>query len=396
VKGPGRGTIVDFEFSEEQKILRQTVRRFVEEQCPREYVRELDRTGEFPQALWQKMADLGFLGLPVSGKYGGSEGTMVDMVIVIEELAKRILALAIPFTNTIGLTNKVVSALGTEGQKAEILPKLVKGGIKTCFAWTEASGGTDVLAMKTFAEKSHDGEKYVINGSKLFITLAHVADCIFTVLRTLRDPPKKAQGISCLIVPSRLPGISINPIEKVGQKSTGFCEIHFDNVEVPRECLLGEENKGWYQLIPLLNGERTCFSAICLGIAEAAFEDAVRYMSERTAFGKTINSFQILQHYVADMKTMIDACQLLTYKAAWLETTGKQVSFEATEAYLACSNMVHRVTDLGMQILGGYGYTTEFDMERYWRDGRIFRISPMTTEMAKNFLAQSLGMPRSY
>jgi acyl-CoA dehydrogenase len=387
---------VDFEFSEEQKILRQTVRRFVEEQCPQEYVRQLDHTGEFPQALWQKMADLGFLGLPVSGKYGGSEGTMLDMVIVIEELAKRILALAIPFTNTIGLTNKVVSALGTEDQKSRIIPQLVKGGIKTCFAWTEASGGTDVLSMRTYAERSQDGKKYSVNGSKMFITLAHISDYIFTMVRTLRNPQKKSQGISCLMVPRNSSGISINPIEKVGQKSTGFCEIHFENVEVSRENLLGEENNGWYQLIPLLNGERTCFSAICLGIAQAAFEDAVRYMSERTAFGKTINHFQILQHYVADMKTMIDAGQLLTYKAAWLETMGKQVSFEATEAYLACSNMVHRVTDLGMQILGGYGYTTEFDMERYWRDGRVFRISPMTTEMAKNFLAQSLGMPRSY
>ncbi len=387
---------MDFEFSEEQKILRQTVRRFVEEQCPREYVRELDHTGEFPQALWQKMADLGFLGLPVSGKYGGSEGTMLDMVIVIEELAKRILALAIPFTNTIGLTNKVVSALGTEDQKSRIIPQLVKGGIKTCFAWTEASGGTDVLSMRTYAERSQDGKKYIVNGSKMFITLAHISDHIFTMVRTLRNPPKKSHGISCLMVPRNSSGISIHPIEKVGQKSTGFCEIHFENVEVSRENLLGEENNGWYQLIPLLNGERTCFSAICLGIAQAAFEDAVRYMSERTAFGKTINHFQILQHYVADMKTMIDAGQLLTYKAAWLETMGKQVSFEATEAYLACSNMVHRVTDLGMQILGGYGYTTEFDMERYWRDGRVFRISPMTTEMAKNFLAQSLGMPRSY
>lgn len=387
---------MDFEFSEEQKILQQTVRRFVQEQCPREYVRELDRTGSFPTELWQKMADLGILGLPVSTKYGGSEGTMIDMIIVIEELAKRILALAIPFTNTIGLTNKVISALGTEDQKSRILPQLVKGEIKTCFAWTEASGGTDVLSMRTSADHSDDGKKFIVNGSKMFITLAHVSDYLFTMVRTLKNPPKKTQGISCLMIPSKLQGISINPIEKVGQKSTGFCEIHFDNVEVPRESLLGEENNGWYELIPLLNGERTCFSAICLGIAQAAFDDAVRYMGERTAFGKTINHFQILQHYVADMKTMIDAGRLLTYKAAWLETMGKPVSFEATEAFLACSNIVNRVTDLGMQILGGYGYTTEFDMQRYWRDGRVFRISPMTTEMAKNFLAQSLGMPRSY
>jgi acyl-CoA dehydrogenase len=317
-------------------------------------------------------------------------------VIVIQALAKRMLALAIPFTNTIGLTNKVIAALGTADQKSHFLPKLVQGKIKTCFAWTEASGGTDVLSMSASAERSGDGKTYVVNGSKIFITLAHVSDFIFTMVRTIKNPPKKTQGISCLAIPAELPGMTMSPIEKTGQKSTGYCEIHFEDVEVPRECLVGEENKGWYELVPLLNGERTCFSAICLGIAQAAFEDAVRYMGERTAFGKTINHFQILQHYVADMKTMMDACQLLTYRAAWLETVGKSVSFEATEAYLASSNMVNRVTDLALQIFGGYGYTTEFDVERYWRDGRVFRVSPMTTEMAKNFLAQSLGMPRSF
>ena len=387
---------MDFDLSEEQTILQNTVRRFVQEQCPREYARELDHTGKFPEDLWQKMADLGFLGLPVSTEYGGSEGTMIDMVIVVQELARATLALAVPFTNTIGLTNKVISALGTEDQRAKFLPELVKGKIKACFAWTEASGGTDVLSMTTSAEPSPDGKRYIVNGSKMFITQAHQSDYIFTMLRTLKDPPKKTQGISCLIIPAKLSGITIRAIEKVGQKSTGFCEIHFEDVEVPMENLLGEENKGWYQMLPLLNGERTCFSAICLGIAQAAFEDAVQYMGERTAFGKTINHFQILQHYVADMKTMIDAGQLLTYRAAWLETMGRPVGLEATEAFLACSQVVNRVTDLGLQILGGYGYTTEFDMERYWRDGRVFRISPITNEMAKNFLAQSLGMPRSY
>lgn len=387
---------MEFDLTEEQKMLQNTVKRFVDEQCPIEYVRELERTGNFPTELWQKLSELGILGLPMKSEFGGSEGNMLDMVIVIQELSRRILALAIPFTNTIGLTNKVLSALGTDDQKAEIIPGLVKGAIKTCFAWTEDSGGTDVLSMKTAAELSKDGKNYVVNGSKLFITLAHVSDYIFTMVRTQKNPPKKSQGISCLMVPSGLPGMTTSLIEKVGQKSTGFCEIHFEDVKVPKKHLIGEENKAWYQLLPLLNGERTCFSAICLGIAQAAFEDAVRYMGERSAFGKTINHFQILQHYIADMKTMIDACQLMTYRAAWSESQGRSVAFEATEAFLASSNMVSRVTDLGMQIMGGYGYTTEFEMERYWRDGRVFRMSPMTSEMARNFLAQSLGMPRSY
>ncbi len=377
-------------------MLQTTVRKFLDRQCPREYVRELERTGEFPRSLWQSMAELGLLGLPVPTEYGGMGGTVIDMVMVIEELARATMALAVPFTNTIGLTSKVISSLGTDSQKSKYLPELVGGKIQTCFAWTEASGGSDLLSLRTMAEPSIGENKYVVNGSKMFITLAHIADYIFTVVRTLKDPPKRTQGISCLIIPSRQKGVSIRPIEKVGGKTTGFDEIHFDNVEIPRENLLGEENNGWYQLLPALNGERTCFSAVCIGIAQAAFEDALRYTSEREAFGKTINHFQILQHYIADMKTMIDAGRLLTYKAAWLEATGQAFSFESAEAFLACSNVVHEVTDKGIQILGGYGYSTEFDLERYWRDARAFRISPITNEMAKNFLAQSLGMPRSY
>jgi len=387
---------MDFELSEEQKMLQKTVRKFVEKECSREYIRRLEHSGEFPHDLWQKMAGMGLLGLPVSTEAGGMGGTAIDMVMVIEELARATMALAVPFTNTVGLTNKVISSLGTENQKSKFLPGLVEGKIQTCFAWTEASGGSDVLSLRTMAEPSVDRKKYIVNGSKMFITLAHVADYIFTMVRTLKNPSKKTQGISCLIIPAKQAGISIRPIEKVGGKTTGFDEIHFENVEVPKENLLGQENNGWYQLVPILNGERTCFSAICIGIAQAAFDDALRYTSEREAFGKTINHFQILQHYIADMKTMIDAGRLLTYRAAWLEATGQPFSFESAEAFLACSNIVHQVTDKGIQILGGYGYSTEFDMERYWRDGRAFRISPLTSEMAKNFLAQSLGMPRSY
>jgi len=387
---------MDFELSKEQKMLQTTVRKFLDRQCPREYVRELERTGEFPRSLWQSMADMGLLGLPIPTEYGGMGGTVIDMVMVIEELARATMALAVPFTNTIGLTNKVISSIGTDAQKSKFLPELITGKIQTCFAWTEASGGSDVLSLRTMAEPSADGKHYTVNGSKMFITLAHIADYILAVVRTLKNPPKRTQGISCLIVPAGQEGITIRPIEKVGGKTTGFDEIHFENVEVPKENLLGEEKSGWYQLLPVLNGERTCFSAICVGIAQAAFEDALRYTGEREAFGKTINHFQILQHYIADMKTMIDAGRLLTYKAAWLEATGKPFSFESAEAFLACSNIVHEVTDKAIQILGGYGYSTEFDMERYWRDARAFRISPITNEMARNFLAQSLGMPRSY
>ena len=158
---------MDFELSQEQILLQDTIKRFVAEQCPRDYVRELERSGAFPEALWQKLAEIGLLGLPVPEEYGGSGGTMLDMVVVIEELAKGALALAIPFINTVGLSSKLLCALATEQQKREILPRVIAGEIKTSFAWTEASGGTDVLSMRTTAEKSEDGLHYLVNGSKI-------------------------------------------------------------------------------------------------------------------------------------------------------------------------------------------------------------------------------------
>jgi acyl-CoA dehydrogenase len=387
---------MDFDLSQEQILLQGTVRRFVSEQCPREFAQELERSGDFPRTAWRQMSELGLLGLPVPESHGGSAGNMLDMVIVIEELAQAALALAIPFINTVGLSSKVLCSLGSEKQKREILSQIITGEVLTSFAWTEASGGTDVLSMRTRAQESTDGEFYLVNGSKMFITQAHQSDFIYTMVRTDAKAEKKTQGLSCLMIPAGLDGISIREIEKTGQKSTGFCEIQFDDVAVPVDALLGDEGQGWKQMVPLLNGERTCFAAVCLGIAEAAFADAVKYMEQRSAFGKTINHFQILQHYIAEMKTLIDTSRLLVYKAAWLEAQGKPDALIATEAFLAAATMVSRVTDLGMQIMGGYGYTTEFDMERYWRDARVFRLSPISSEMAKNFIAQSLGMPRSY
>lgn len=387
---------MDFDLAEEQRILQSTVERFASLRCTRERVRQAERDGTFPQDLWDEMAGMGLLGLPAPEALGGTGGSMLDMVVVIEALARRMPALAIPFINTVGLTCKLMGALGTDRQRRETLPAMMEGRLKTCFAWTEPSGGSDVLAMRTRAEPTADGRGFVVNGAKTFITLAHRADLMFTMVRSQKDPARKTDGLSCLMIPTGSPGISIRLIDKVGQKSTGFCDVHFEEVFVPRDALVGEENNAWRQVVPLLNGERICFSAVCLGIAEAAFADAREYMGLRSAFGRTIEHYQVLQHHLVDMRAMIDSARLLTWKAAWMDAHGRPAAFEATEALLVAGQMVSKVTDLGMQVMGGYGYTTEFDMERHWRDGRVFRLSPMTTEMARNFLAQGMGMPRPY
>jgi acyl-CoA dehydrogenase len=385
---------VDFDLSPEQLLLRDTVREFVAANCDRELARRLDDTREFPYELWRRLADLGLLGLQVSEDDGGSGGTPLDALVVVEELARGAVAVAVPFVNTAGLAAKVIAALGSEEQRARLLPELLAGRLLASFAWTEPVGGTDVLALQTRAVS--DGDDYVVTGTKTFITLASVADYLFTIVRTLDDQPKRTQGLTCLLIAPDTPGVELRRIDKAGQRATEFFEVRFDDVRVPASQRIGPEHDAWRSLVPLLNGERTMFAGICLGLAKTAFADALRYTAERSAFGKTINHFQALQHHVADMKLAIDSCELLAYRAAWLESAGRPTALEATQAFLASAQMVSMVTDLGLQLMGGYGYTTDFDMERYWRDARVFRVSPITTEMAKNVVAQGLGMPRSY
>jgi alkylation response protein AidB-like acyl-CoA dehydrogenase len=319
---------------------------------------------------------------------------MLDFVLCVDELAQGSVALAIPFVTTASLGARVLAGLGTSEQKRTLLSELIAGRLVTTFAWTEPAGGSDVLAMTTRAERSPDGSEYTLHGTKTFITLADAADVLFTMARTDPAPEKRSHGLTCLAVPRATEGVSIRRIEKMGQRATPFCEVSFQRATVPAAARIGDEGQAWRQLVPMLVSERTCFAAVCVGIARAAFDDACGYADQRTAFGRTIDHFQAIQHHLVNMRTLIDTAELVTYKAAWAESEGKSVTFEATQALLVAAEAVGVVTDLGVQILGGYGVTTEFDAERYWRDARIFRVSPITSEVARNVLARGLNLPQ--
>ncbi len=375
----------------EEEALRSLVRSIVAP-VSRDRIQEWEVSQDFPWEIWRQLGEAGLLGLGIPEDAGGSGGGVAEIATVMEELARCSLALAIPIVTTVSQGAKLLYRLGTHEQRERYLLPLMRGDLLTTLAWTEPSGGSDVLSMSTKA-RLVDGE-WVINGTKTFITLADKADVIFVVARSQPVQAKRSEGISCFAVPADADGLTIRPIDKMAQKSTTFCEIHFEDTRVAESAVVGTVDNAWREMVPLLASERTIFAAACIGLAKAALSDARVYASQRMAFGKSIDSYQVIQHHFVDMHRSIEAAALQATHAAELEMAGRSYAVAATQALLAASEMASFVTDLGLQILGGYGITDEFDMQRYWRDARVFRVSPVTTEVAKNVIAQSLGLPR--
>ena len=287
------------------------------------------------------------------------------------------------------------SLYGSLEQKAKFLPEIANGRLKAAIAFTEPAGGTDLLgAMATTAEKVDGG--WVLNGEKIWSSSAHVADYLLVIARSDKTAEKKHQGLTLFWVPTRTEGVKITPLAKLGMRSMGSCSIHFDNALVADDAVLGEPDKAWYMLLPTLNNERIMVGAFCLGVIDGVLEDALDYMQQRKAFGGVIGRFQSLQHCVADIATMQKTTELMLHYCADKQSRGEQVGVEANMLKLMASENANKAADLGIQILGGMGYSAETDMQRYWRDSRLWRIGPITNEMVRNGIAESLGLPRSF
>jgi alkylation response protein AidB-like acyl-CoA dehydrogenase len=376
-------------------MIRETFHKFAQQELTRDYVRWLDENCNYPpDDLRAKLAEIGYFGIGVPEEYGGFGSGTTEMTIVTEELATASVAVAIGMGIVFIGGTRPLSEFGSEEQKKRYLPDIVSGEKKWSFALTEPAGGTDILgAIGTTARR--DGDEYVINGSKIFISAAHVADYILTVAIT--DPQaKRKNGLSVFIVDAKSEGVSVSLIPKLGIHACGTCEVHYEDVRVPAENLVGTENAGWYQLLTTLNPERIATSTLSLGIAKAAFEDALQYSKERTAFGKPIGQFQILQNYLSDIAIEIENARNLIYKCAWLCDSGQRYDVEATMAKIVACRASEKAALWGMEILGGYGYTMEYDMQRHFRDYKQMMFSPISDEMSKNYIAQSFGLPRSY
>lgn len=386
---------MDFGLADGQKILKDTVRKFVEREIPKEKVRQWDKEEEFPVELFKKFADAGFYGVSIPEEYGGSGGSIIDEMIIIEEISRRSSTIGMAYGVNLCFGARTVLLKGNAEQKQEHLPKIVSGENQYALSLTEPHGGTDILGtMRTKAVE--DGDHYVINGTKIFTSGANTASHLFVVARTDRTE-KPSFGLTIFLVPKDTPGITMNKIEKLGSRFGHSYEMVYEDVRVPKETMVGERGKGWYTFIDTLNHERVFIAAVCTGLGQGAFEDANEYAKERIAFEKQIGQFQAIQHQLADTLLEIELARLITFKAAWMEHEGLPCAVEAAMCKYYASEAAFRATDRGMRIMAGYGFTMEYDMQRYYRDVRQLIFAPITNEMNRNFIAQfGCGLPKSY
>jgi butyryl-CoA dehydrogenase len=377
---------MNIELTEEQVLLRDSVRRFAEEVVkPR--AKEIDESGEFPREFFDQAGELGLGGVAIPEAYGGAGMDTISYCLVIEEISRVCATSGVILSVNNSLVCDPLLKFGSEEQKQKFLKPLASGEKLGCFALTEPAAGSDPAGMLSTAAR--DGDDYVLNGNKIFITNGTHAD-LALVFASI-DLAKKHRGITAFIVPADTPGYSHGTHEfKLGVNASGTTELAFENMRVPASQRLGEEGEGFKVAMATLDGGRIGIAAQAVGIAQGAFEEALKYSQERKQFGQSLSEFQAIQFYLADMATELDAGRLLTWKAAWTKDRQKRYTLEAAQAKLFTSEMAQRVTNKALQIHGGYGYTKEYNVERYFRDARITEIYEGTSEIQKMVIADAV------
>ncbi len=383
---------MDFDLTPEQTALREAALDFVRRECPPELIRHHARQGTYEPGLWKRFAQTGWLGIGIPEEYGGSGGDIVDMAVVLEATAPAIEAIGPTFA-TMCFGGQALMNMGNEEQKAELLPRLVDGDARFALSITEPGGGTDVLgAMKTTASKVDGGWR--INGAKVFTSASTDADHLVIVARTSPPGSKRAYGVSVFLADREAPGVTLTRMPVMNDEDTNAA--FYDDVFVPDDRVLGDVDHGFYALLGMLNNERLGIGAMCVGWSQAGLDEVRAYALQREAFGGVIGRFQAVQHHIARMHVLTEQARLMVYKAAWLQSLGRPCGLEATAAKLVAAENSFQALDMGMQVLGGLGYTLESDLNRYWRRVRLFRLAPVSNEMALNHVAEWLGMPRSF
>ena len=374
---------MNFGLTREQELVRQMVREFaVNEVKP--IAAEIDETERFPMENVKKMAELGMMGIAFPKELGGAGGDVLSYIITVEELSKVCGTTGVIVSAHTSLCASLLYENGTPSQKEKYLIPLAKGEKIGAFGLTEPGAGTDAAGQQTTAVL--DGDNYILNGSKIFITNGGVADTFIVFAMT--DKSQGTRGISAFIVEKDFPGFSIGKKEdKLGIRASSTTELIFENCVVPKENLIGKEGKGFGIAMKTLDGGRIGIAAQALGIAEGAYEEAVKYMKERKQFGRPLSAFQGLQWMIAEMETKIEAAKLLVYKAAWLKQNKLPYSVDAAKAKLFAAEVAMDVTTKAVQIHGGYGYTKEYPVERMMRDAKITEIYEGTSEVQKMVIA---------
>jgi len=376
---------MNFELSDAQRMMKEMVREFAEKEIkPR--AAEIDRTDEFPWDLWKRMAELGLLGMTLPPEYGGSGMDIVSWAIAQEEMARASVVVAdIQLLGT--LMQNMILRNGTDTQKQKHLPPMATGEKICIIAQTEPGAGSDVAGVQTTAKPERDG--YVLNGTKRFITCAMLADLAIVVATV--DKSKGHKGITLFLVEKGTPGFSPGSKEHLmGVKGMATGEVVLDNCWVPKENLLGGEGEGFKRAMMSLDTGRIGIGCQAVGLAQAAMEEAVRYAKQRTAFGAPIANLQAIQFMLADMSAGIEAARLRLRHAAWLKDQGRSIIREAAEAKLLASDLAVKVTTDALQIHGAYGYSTDFPIERMYREAKVYQIWEGTSEIQRVVIARQL------
>ena len=377
---------MDFLLSEEQRSLQETIRNFAQKEI-QPLIKEYDEIAKWPDILTGKLAEIGLLGIIVPPEYSGCGYSNVDYVLILEELSKVDPSVGLVVAAHNSLCSNHINLFGTEEQKKKYLTRLAEG--KTLGAWglTEAAAGSDAAALKTKAEKK--GDHWILNGTKLFITNGSVAE--ICVVMAVTDPSKGRKGISAFILEKGMPGFQAGKKEdKLGIRAADTSELIFEDVQVPAENLLGEENEGYRGAMAILDGGRVSIAGFSLGVAAGALEASLKYAKERVQFDEPIANFQAIQWMLADGFTELEAARLLTFRAAFLEDQGKKIPKESAMAKLYASELAVRASSNAVQIHGGYGFTKDYPVEKFYRDSKLATIGEGTSEIQRWIIAQKV------
>lgn len=379
---------MDFELTKSQKEIQLAAREFARGEFDKELALELDRTHEFPTQIWKKACDLGFVGVHFPEKYSGQDLGVLENIIIADEFCARDSTIGSAIILS-GFASECVLRFGSEELKQKFLPAVAEGQMLSGGAFTEPDHGSDITSMDTMAVR--DGDEWVINGTKTFITNGGLAGFYSVMCQTDSECQPSYRGISLILVEAERKGVTATDVgDKMGIHMMATAELNFKDVRVPASNLVGEEGKGFYQVLEFFDESRILVAAQALGIAQGAYDRALAYVKEREQFGRKIAQFQVTQHKLADMATKIELARLITYKAAWNYDQGRIDPKLTSMAKMYAARTAVEVADEAIQLLGGYGYMTEYEVERFYRDAKITEIYEGTKEIQKNTIASAI------
>ena len=379
---------MDFDLDKEQKEIQKAAREFAKGEFDKDIALELERTHSFPSEIWEKACELGFVGIHYPETYGGQAYGILENALVVEEFCRQDSGIGIALSLA-DFSSEIILRFGNEEQKEKYLIPITKGEAISSGGFTEPNHGSDITLMDTYAIKQ--GDEYVINGVKTFITNGTISDFVIVLCQTDTEIKPTYRGQSVIIVERGTPGYASADIgEKMGIKMTSTGELSFSDVRVPTSNLVGDENRGFYHVLEFFDESRIEIAAQALGIGQGAFDRSLAYTKQRSQFGKKLAQFQVTQHKLADMITRIETARLVVYKAAWNYDQGRIDPMLTSIAKMYAARVAVEVADEAIQLFGGYGYILEYEVERFYRDARITEIYEGTREIQKNTIASTL------